>query len=209
MWHYGHGTSKRTTCWSNSPCISKLCMGTLTKKQKATRSTGPPTTTRYVNAAGKRRFRGNKANLKASQQTTQCPWSKDLSFKTVIFFSINPGGLTFESSLEKNVVLVVVYSMPIDSCCWGEGFRLQCKYLDLISIITGRIELAVIFWSVKYIHLIPFQIHVSIRVYPMRFALKLVQLTPIIRSSKRVPAKQELKATKQNTFKNESVYNIK
>ena len=63
MRKYSSLSWKRTWCWSNSPLISALDLGALTKTDKAGSQT---TTTRYRDAKGRAKFKGNK-HLKASQ----------------------------------------------------------------------------------------------------------------------------------------------
>lgn len=63
MRKYSSLSWKRTWCWSNSPLISALDLGALTKTDKAGSQT---TTTRYRDAKGRVKFKGNK-HLKASQ----------------------------------------------------------------------------------------------------------------------------------------------
>ena len=63
MRKYSSLSWKRTWVWSSTPLISALDLGPMTEEE---RLTSRPTTTRYKDAKGKNRFKGNK-NLKLSQ----------------------------------------------------------------------------------------------------------------------------------------------
>ncbi|CAL1136134.1 unnamed protein product, partial [Cladocopium goreaui] len=66
MRKYSSLSWKRTWVWSSTPLIRALDLGPLTEQE---RFTSRPTTTRYKDAKGKTRFKGN-TNLKRSQQYT-------------------------------------------------------------------------------------------------------------------------------------------
>ena len=63
MRKYSSLSWKRTWVWSSTPLIRALDLGPLTEQE---RFTSRPTTTRYKDAKGKTRFKGN-TNLKRSQ----------------------------------------------------------------------------------------------------------------------------------------------
>ena len=63
MRKYGHLSWKRTWLWSNSRIVGACDKGPMTPHE---RMSAQPTTTKYVDGAGKKRFKGN-VNLKKSQ----------------------------------------------------------------------------------------------------------------------------------------------
>ncbi|CAE7872119.1 unnamed protein product [Symbiodinium sp. KB8] len=63
MKHYKSPTAKSTLLWSNSAVVSRFDLGPLSRSQLRS---SVRTTDRWVNAAGRKCFKGNK-NLRATQ----------------------------------------------------------------------------------------------------------------------------------------------
>ena len=85
MRKYSSLSWKRTWCWSNSPLISALDLGALTKSEKAGSQT---TTTRYRDAQGRAKFKGNK-RLKASQYLIWICWTDKKHMGDISLFIVS------------------------------------------------------------------------------------------------------------------------
>ena len=85
MRKYSSLSWKRTWCWSNSTLISALDLGALTKSEKAGSQT---TTTRYRDAQGRAKFKGNK-RLKASQYLIWICWTDKKHMGDISLFIVS------------------------------------------------------------------------------------------------------------------------